>query len=116
MAQSNDNDDIKWLYGKLKAKGYNIGSEADFKSSLANAEDRKWYYQKAKGMGLNMGSMADFEGMYAPKTTSTPQKQKPAPCCDISNNRKYNACAKHGSCHTAEERQTAHPGTATGDD
>ena len=78
MAQSNDNDDIKWLYGKLKAKGYNIGSEAEFKSSLANAEDRKWYYQKAKGMGLNMGSMADFEGMYAPKATSTPQKQKPA--------------------------------------
>ena len=77
MAQSNDNDDIKWLYGKLKAKGYNIGSEAEFKSSLANAEDRKWYYQKAKGMGLNMGSMADFDGMYAPKAASTPQKQKP---------------------------------------
>ena len=35
MAQSNDDNDIKWLYGKLKAKGYNIGSEADFKSSLA---------------------------------------------------------------------------------
>ena len=78
MAQVNDNDDIKWLYGKLKAKGYNIGSEAEFKSSLANAEDRKWYYQKAKGMGLNMGSMADFDGMYAPKVASTPQKQKPA--------------------------------------
>lgn len=72
MAQVNDNDDIKWLYGKLKAKGYNIGSEAEFKSSLANGEDRKWYYEKAKGMGLNMGSMADFESMYAPK--SAPSK------------------------------------------
>ena len=79
MAQSNDNDDIKWLYGKLKAKGYNIGSEAEFKSSLANAEDRKWYYQKAKGMGLNMGSMADFDGMYAPKTAPAPQKQSQKP-------------------------------------
>lgn len=83
MAQSNDNDDIKWLYGKLKAKGYNIGSEADFKNSLANSEDRKWYYEKAKGMGLNMGSMADFDGMYAPKPAPKPQaaapvQQKPA--------------------------------------
>ena len=75
MAQSNDNDDIKWLYSKLKAKGYNIGSEADFKSSLANSEDRKWYYEKAKGMGLNMGSMADFDGMYAPKAAPKPHAQ-----------------------------------------
>lgn len=75
MAQVNDNDDIKWLYGKLKAKGYNIGSEAEFKSSLANGEDRKWYYEKAKGMGLDMGSMNDFESMYAPK--AAPAQQKP---------------------------------------
>ena len=80
MAQVNDNDDIKWLYGKLKAKGYNIGSEAEFKTSLANGEDRKWYYEKAKGMGLDMGSMDDFESLYAPKQApvSKPQPQKPA--------------------------------------
>ena len=78
MAQVNDNDDIKWLYGKLKAKGYNIGSEAEFKSSLANGEDRKWYYEKAKGMGLNMGSMADFESMYAPKAAPAPKKETPS--------------------------------------
>lgn len=78
MAQVNDNDDIKWLYGKLKAKGYNIGSEAEFKSSLANGEDRKWYYEKAKGMGLNMGSMDDFESMYAPKAAPAPKKEPPS--------------------------------------
>lgn len=78
MAQVNDNDDIKWLYGKLKAKGYNIGSEAEFKSSLANGEDRKWYYEKAKGMGLNMGSMDDFESMYAPKAAPAPKKETPS--------------------------------------
>ena len=78
MAQVNDNDDIKWLYGKLKAKGYNIGSEAEFKSSLANGEDRKWYYEKAKGMGLDMGSMDDFESMYAPKATPAPKKETPS--------------------------------------
>lgn len=76
MAQVNDNDDIKWLYGKLKARGYNIGSEAEFKSSLANGEDRKWYYEKAKGMGLDMGSMADFESMYAPK--AAPKRETPS--------------------------------------
>ena len=65
MAQ--DSNDIKWLYGKLKSNGLNIGSEADFTSSLANSDDRKWYYEKAKGMGLKMGSMADFDGIYAPK-------------------------------------------------
>lgn len=79
MAQSNDDNDIKWLYGKLKAKGYNIGSEADFKSSLANGEDRKWYYEKAKGMGLNMGSMADFESMYAHKQAAAPKPQQQKP-------------------------------------
>ena len=78
MAQVNDNDDIKWLYGKLKAKGYNIGSEAEFKSSLANGEDRKWYYEKAKGMGLDMGSMNDFESMYAPKAAPAPKKETPS--------------------------------------
>lgn len=78
MAQVNDNDDIKWLYGKLKAKGYNIGSEAEFKSSLANGEDRKWYYEKAKGMGLNMGSMDDFESIYAPKAAPVPKKETPS--------------------------------------
>ena len=79
MAQNNDDNDIKWLYGKLKAKGYNIGSEAEFKSSLANGEDRKWYYEKAKGMGLNMGSMADFESMYAPKAAPAPKQQQQKP-------------------------------------
>ena len=78
MAQVNDNDDIKWLYGKLKANGYNIGSEAEFKSSLANGEDRKWYYEKAKGMGLDMGSMNDFESMYAPKAAPAPKKETPS--------------------------------------
>lgn len=78
MAQVNDNDDIKWLYGKLKAKGYNIGSESEFKSSLANGEDRKWYYEKAKGMGLDMGSMDDFESMYAPKAAPAPKKGTPS--------------------------------------
>lgn len=78
MAQVNDNDDIKWLYGKLKAKGYNIGSEAEFKSSLANGEDRKWYYEKAKGMGLDMGSMDDFESMYAPKAAPAPKRKTPS--------------------------------------
>lgn len=78
MAQVNDNDDIKWLYGKLKSKGYNIGSEAEFKSSLANGEDRKWYYEKAKGMGLDMGSMDDFESMYAPKAAPAPKKETPS--------------------------------------
>lgn len=77
-----NSDDIKWLYGKLKAKGYNVGTEQEFTSSLANEADRQWYYEKAKGMGLNMGSMADFNSMYAPQTAqpapapaSTPRQQ-----------------------------------------
>ena len=61
-----NNEDIKWLYGKLKSKGYNIGSEQEFTSSLANDADRQWYYEKAKGMGLNIGSMDDFNSLYAP--------------------------------------------------
>lgn len=59
-------DDIKWLYGKLKSQGYDIGSEQEFTSSLANEEDRDWYYSKAVGMGLDMGSKEDFNSLYAP--------------------------------------------------
>lgn len=70
-----NNDDIKWLYGKFKAKGYNVGTEQEFRSSLANEADRKWYYEKANGMGLNMGSMADFNSMYAPQTATQPTPQ-----------------------------------------
>ncbi len=72
-----NNDDIKWLYGKLKAKGYNIGTEQEFQNSLANEEDRKWYYEKAKGIGLNFGDMDDFDSLYAPQPIqpSTAQQQ-----------------------------------------
>lgn len=70
-----NNDDIKWLYGKFKAKGYNVGTEQEFRSSLANEADRQWYYEKANGMGLNMGSMADFNSMYAPQTATQPTPQ-----------------------------------------
>ncbi len=73
------NDDIKWLYGKLKAKGYNVGTEQEFTSSLANEADRQWYYEKAKGMGLNMGSMADFNSMYAPQAAQPASAPAPAP-------------------------------------
>ncbi len=73
MAQSNE--DIKWLYGKLKSKGYDIGTEQEFAATLSNQEDRDWYYQKATDMGLNMGSKDDFESLYAPSTApaSAPQ-------------------------------------------
>lgn len=79
-----NNEDIKWLYGKLKSKGYNIGSEQEFTSSLANDADRQWYYEKAKGMGLNIGSMDDFNSLYAPakpqpthQTQAQPAKPQP---------------------------------------
>lgn len=71
-----NDEDIKWLYGKLKAQGYNIGTEQEFTTSLANEEDRQWYYEKAKGMGLNIGSMADFNTLYAP--TAKPTAIRPA--------------------------------------
>ena len=64
-----NNEDIKWLYGKFKAKGYDIGTEQEFTNSLGNDADRQWYYEKAKGMGLNMGSMDDFNSLYAPQKT-----------------------------------------------
>lgn len=62
-----NNDDIKWLYGKFKAKGYNVGTEQEFTSSLTNEADRQWYYEKGKSMGLDLGSMDDFNTLYAPQ-------------------------------------------------
>ena len=79
-----NNDDIKWLYGKLKAKGYNIGTEQEFQNSLANEEDRKWYYEKAKGIGLNFGDMDDFDSLYAPQPIqSSTAQQQPAQKKDV---------------------------------
>lgn len=62
-----NSEDISWLYGKLKAKGYDIGSEQEFTRSLANEQDRRWYYDKASGMGLQLGSMDDFNSLFAPR-------------------------------------------------
>lgn len=102
-----NNDDIKWLYGKFKAKGYNVGTEQEFRSSLANEADRQWYYEKANGMGLNMGSMADFNSMYAPQTATqpTPQTATQTPATQPT---KTQPTAQSGqSVITAEAAETA---------
>ncbi|MBR4757761.1 MAG: hypothetical protein IK084_03025, partial [Bacteroidaceae bacterium] len=59
-------DDKKWLYGKFKSGGLNIGSYEDFDKSLSNEEDRKWYHEKATKMGLNVGSYDDFSSLFSP--------------------------------------------------
>lgn len=82
MAQTPE--DIKWLYGKLKAKGYDIGNEQEFTNSLANENDRKWYYEKATGMGLDMGSMDDFNSLYAPAPTSSAPQQPAQPTATVA--------------------------------
>ena len=75
---ANNTEDIKWLYGKLKAKGYDIGSEQEFTSSLTNDADRDWYYDKAVGMGLDVGSKDDFNVLYAPVAPAPqPKQEKP---------------------------------------
>ncbi|WP_286531273.1 MULTISPECIES: hypothetical protein [Muribaculaceae] len=76
---ANNTEDIKWLYGKLKDKGYDIGSQQEFTASLANETDREWYYNKAVGMGLNVGSKDDFNSLYAPAADPTPQPQQAQP-------------------------------------
>lgn len=61
-------DDRKWLYEKLKAAKCDIGSEAEFNSSIQNnEEDRRWYYDKAKELDLDMGSYDDFCGYMVEK-------------------------------------------------
>ena len=75
-----NNEDIKWLYGKLIGQGYDIGTEEEFTSSLSNSDDRDWYYNKAIKMGLDVGSKDEFDSLFAPqvptpeaKVTQTPQ-------------------------------------------
>ncbi len=75
---ANNTEDIKWLYDKLRAKGYDIGSQQEFTSSLANQADRDWYYDKAVGMGLDVGSKDDFNALYAPVAPAPqPKQEKP---------------------------------------
>ena len=76
---ANNTEDIKWLYGKLKAKGYDIGNEQEFTASLSNEADRNWYYGKAVGMGLNVGSKEDFNALFAPVSKSAPKPQQGKP-------------------------------------
>ena len=73
---ANNTEDIKWLYEKLSAKGYDIGSQQEFTSSLANQADRDWYYDKSVGMGLDVGSKDDFNALFAPVPTPAPQPQQ----------------------------------------
>lgn len=68
-----NNEDIKWLYGKLIGQGYDIGTEEEFTSSLSNGDDRDWYYNKAIKMGLDVGSKDEFDSLFAPQEpTATP--------------------------------------------
>lgn len=75
-----DKEDVKWLYGKLQSKGYDIGSEDEFAKSLSNTDDRKWYYDKASAMGLDIGSQADFDALFGPVQSS----QTTTPAQDVS--------------------------------
>lgn len=76
MAQDNKSEDIKWLYGRLKSQGYDIGTEDEFKNSLNNMEDREWYYEKARGMGLEVGDRDEFDRLFAPPAASGTQAQR----------------------------------------
>lgn len=67
MANIDENEDVKWLYEKMRGAGVNTGSMQDFRNSLDNDEDRKWYYQKAKSLGLDFKDEADFNSLYASK-------------------------------------------------
>ena len=66
-----NNEDIKWLYGKLIGQGYDIGTEEEFTSSLSNSDDRDWYYNKAIKMGLDVGSKDEFDSLFAPQEPTT---------------------------------------------
>ena len=71
-------DDKKWLYGKFKSGGLNVGSYEDFDKSLSNEEDRKWYHEKATKMGLNVGSYDDFNSLFSPADTTKADAQAAA--------------------------------------
>ncbi|MDE7441700.1 MAG: N-6 DNA methylase [Muribaculaceae bacterium] len=99
---ANNTEDIKWLYDKLRAKGYDIGSQQEFTSSLANQADRDWYYDKAVGMGLDVGSKEDFNSLFTPGSADAmqgePAARKPAA---------GSADAQQGEPETLALKQTA---------
>lgn len=72
---SSQEEDKKWLYRKLKSKGYGIGSYDEFNQSLANDEDRKWYYDKAVKMKLDVGTYDDFNSLFGNQMSAS-QKQE----------------------------------------
>ena len=65
-------ESIKWLYGKLKSKGYDIGdNEDEFKSYLSDDESVDWCYDRANEMGLNVGDREAFRGLVSTKMPDT---------------------------------------------
>lgn len=60
-----DNEDIKWLYDKMKSAGIDTGSEDDFINSLNDDIDRAWYYEKSKKMGLDVGDENEFKMLFS---------------------------------------------------
>ncbi|MBD5317863.1 MAG: hypothetical protein HDS09_01145, partial [Bacteroides sp.] len=104
---ANNTEDIKWLYDKLKAKGYDIGSQQEFTSSLANQADRDWYYDKAVGMGLDVGGKDDFNALYAPVTpVPQPKQEKPVQSQSVPQ-------TQTPATETAIPQQTAQPPVST---
>ncbi|MDE6481025.1 MAG: hypothetical protein K2L45_12240 [Muribaculaceae bacterium] len=104
---ANNTEDIKWLYDKLRAKGYDIGSQQEFTSSLANQADRDWYYDKAVGMGLDVGSKDDFNALYAPVAPAPqPKQEKPVQSQSAPQ-------PQTPATETAAPQQTAQPPVST---
>ena len=57
-------DDRKWLYGQMKDRGYDVGSEETFAEDMDYDEDAEWWYEEAKSQGLDVGrDLNEFIGL-----------------------------------------------------
>ena len=69
-----NDEDRKWLYGKMQSNGVNTGTYEEFTESLNNnKEDRDWYYQKSLDLGLDVGSEEEFTSMMVQPSFPTPK-------------------------------------------
>ncbi len=54
------NEDIEWLYQKLNAAGYKLGTVTAFRNSLKKDANVKKYYEASIKEGLNVGTYEQF--------------------------------------------------------
>ena len=109
----NPNDNRKWLYDKLTAKGVKMGTYEQFDKAIDDENNLKWVYDKANSQGLKVGDYDQFSGAMKRVAAETPATaEKPATEIVQPSETATQAATEAPATEKVEEKPATKPATA----